>query len=383
MKEGNYFRFQEEFFQQNNGAPMGSPLSPIFAEIFMEHLEEAFNNKIAPTNPRLFKRYVDDIFAIVEVGKEELLLEHLNCLFPNCISFTIEKETRGRLPFLDALVIRSKNRLKTTVYRKPTHSDRYLHFSSHHPRSVFTGIIRGMVDRALSMCDAEFLEGELRYINRTLFSNGYPNNLVSSVIRRMTNTPTVSRQKEYGPVMVLPYYTGIGELFKRLRKTLGFTVYFKTSCSLRTFLRNDKIKVPADKRPGVVYKITCGRNASYVGETGNTLSHRFNQHVDALNRYDRAVIKLNGLQQTRPDSSDSQREEGTSTTRHKGRGRPPKKKQTTKSQRNPAKTLADAIKSSAVVQHSSECTLDLIPTIICRENQFSLRKVRGVLHPPQ
>ncbi|KFD61300.1 hypothetical protein M514_26548 [Trichuris suis] len=259
MKEGNYFRFQEEFFQQNNGAPMGSPLSPIFAEIFMEHLEEeAFNNKIAPTNPRLFKRYVDDIFAIVEVGKEELLLEHLNCLFPNCISFTIEKETRGRLPFLDALVIRSKNRLKTTVYRKPTHSDRYLHFSSHHPRSVFTGIIRGMVDRALSICDAEFLEGELRHIKRTLSSNGCPNNLVSSVIRRMTNTPTVSRQKEYGPVMVLPYYTGIGELFKRLGKTLGFTVYFKTSCSLRTFLRNDKIKVPADKRPGVIYKITCG-----------------------------------------------------------------------------------------------------------------------------
>ncbi|KFD54747.1 hypothetical protein M513_04447 [Trichuris suis] len=84
------------------------------------------------------------------VGLEDhvglLLLEHLNSLFLNCISFTIEKETRCRLPFLDALVIRSKNRLKTTVYRKPTHSDRYLHFSSHHPRSVFTGIIRGMVD---------------------------------------------------------------------------------------------------------------------------------------------------------------------------------------------------------------------------------------------
>ncbi|KFD50674.1 hypothetical protein M513_08481 [Trichuris suis] len=221
------------------------------------------------TCSRLFKRYVDDIFAIVEVGKEELLLEHLNCLFPNCISFTIEKETRGRLPFLDALVIRSKNRLKTTVYRKPTHSDRYLHFSSHHPRSVFTGIIRGMVDRALSMCDAEFLEGELR----------------------------------------------------------------------------------------------------------------FNQHVDALNRYNRAVIKLNGLQQTRPDSSISQREEGTSTTRHKGRGRPPKKKkQTTKSQRKPAKTMADATKSSAVVQHFSECSLDLIPTIICRENQFSLRKVKEAFY---
>ncbi|KFD59091.1 hypothetical protein M513_00254 [Trichuris suis] len=40
MHEGNYFRFQDSFFSQKDGAPMGSPLSPILAEIFMEHLEE-------------------------------------------------------------------------------------------------------------------------------------------------------------------------------------------------------------------------------------------------------------------------------------------------------------------------------------------------------
>ncbi|KFD54746.1 hypothetical protein M514_04446 [Trichuris suis] len=196
----------------------------------------------------------------------------------------------------------------------------------------------------------------------------------------MSNTPKVAWPKEQGPVMVLPYYTGIGELFKRLGKTLGFTVYFRTSCSLRTFLRNDKRKVPSDERPGVVYKITCGCNASYVGETGNTLSRRFNQHVDALNHYKRALIKLNGQQRTSPELNDSQREEGTSTTRHKGRGRPPNKKQTTKTQRNPAKTMAYAIKSSAVVQHSSERSLGLRPTIICRENQFTLRKIKEAFY---
>ncbi|KFD52609.1 hypothetical protein M514_06456, partial [Trichuris suis] len=35
-KEGNYFRFQDSFFLQNNGAPMGSILSPFIAEVFME-----------------------------------------------------------------------------------------------------------------------------------------------------------------------------------------------------------------------------------------------------------------------------------------------------------------------------------------------------------
>ncbi|KFD46924.1 hypothetical protein M514_12214 [Trichuris suis] len=67
---------------------------PILAEVFMEHLEDkAFTNTEAPVVLRFFKLYVDDIFAIIEASKEELLLEYLNSLFPHCISFTIEKES--------------------------------------------------------------------------------------------------------------------------------------------------------------------------------------------------------------------------------------------------------------------------------------------------
>ncbi|KFD64814.1 hypothetical protein M514_02409 [Trichuris suis] len=74
IKEGNYFRFQDTFFLQKNGAPMGNPLSPILAEIFIEHLEDkAFTNAEALVVPRFLKRYVDDISALLEVCKEELL----------------------------------------------------------------------------------------------------------------------------------------------------------------------------------------------------------------------------------------------------------------------------------------------------------------------
>ncbi|KFD63459.1 hypothetical protein M514_08586 [Trichuris suis] len=39
MREGNYFQFDEKFYKQVDGAPMGSPLSPALAEVFMESLE--------------------------------------------------------------------------------------------------------------------------------------------------------------------------------------------------------------------------------------------------------------------------------------------------------------------------------------------------------
>ncbi|KFD62912.1 hypothetical protein M514_24952 [Trichuris suis] len=134
MKEANYVQFGEQCFTQNSGAPMGSSLSPVQTEVFMEHLEQiAFSTSNGSIVPVLFKRYVDDVFAITKSGEDEAFLNHLNSRFPTCISFTIEKDEDGRLPFLDALVIREGDRLKMAVYRKLTHSDRYLYFSSHHP----------------------------------------------------------------------------------------------------------------------------------------------------------------------------------------------------------------------------------------------------------
>uniref|UniRef100_A0A5S6PYN9 Reverse transcriptase domain-containing protein n=1 Tax=Trichuris muris TaxID=70415 RepID=A0A5S6PYN9_TRIMR len=98
MREGNYFRCQDKFFSQTSGAPMGSALSPILAEIFMEHFEErAFSTAPPSITPRLFKLYVDDIFSITKAGYEELFLDYLDGMFPQYISLTIERET-GILP---------------------------------------------------------------------------------------------------------------------------------------------------------------------------------------------------------------------------------------------------------------------------------------------
>ena len=51
------------------------------------------------------------------------------------IQFTLELEdTTGQgLPFLDTITTRRGTQLEVNVYRKPTHTDRSLDFSSHHP----------------------------------------------------------------------------------------------------------------------------------------------------------------------------------------------------------------------------------------------------------
>ncbi|KFD46104.1 hypothetical protein M513_13038, partial [Trichuris suis] len=103
------------------------------------------------------------IFVIIESGQEDRFLTFLNELFPNTISFTIEKEVGGKLPFIDSLVIRSSDCFKTTVYRKPSHSDKYLHFSSH-PQAVMRAVVHGMTRRGVGVCETEFLGPELKHI---------------------------------------------------------------------------------------------------------------------------------------------------------------------------------------------------------------------------
>ena len=50
------------------------------------------------------------------------------------INFITEHEQDGQIPFLDILVSRHDGTITTTVHRKPTHTDRYLDFHSHHDK---------------------------------------------------------------------------------------------------------------------------------------------------------------------------------------------------------------------------------------------------------
>jgi hypothetical protein len=115
---------------------MGSPISPVLCNLFMEDLEtraiSSFTHK-----PEVFFRYIDDIFFVwpeLECSISEFHV-HLNNQDSN-IQFTMELENNGKFHFLDVLVSRVTGRLVTEVYRKATNSDLYLQYDSCNPKSV-------------------------------------------------------------------------------------------------------------------------------------------------------------------------------------------------------------------------------------------------------
>ena len=95
---------------------MGSPLGPIFANIFLCHLESKIFNDSLDFMPMFFKRYVDDTLAFFnDLDHGNRFLTHINSIHPN-IKFTIELEKDNSLPFLDINITRGDSLFTTKLY---------------------------------------------------------------------------------------------------------------------------------------------------------------------------------------------------------------------------------------------------------------------------
>ena len=121
--ENCVFSFQDKFFKQHHGATMGSPCSPVVANIYMEYFEDLVLGPELPIPVKDWKRYVDDVFSIIPKGNRDTMLQYLNSIDPH-IKFTIEQPNEeGSIPFLDTFPKPKGEGIAVSVYRK-THKHR-------------------------------------------------------------------------------------------------------------------------------------------------------------------------------------------------------------------------------------------------------------------
>lgn len=225
-----YFQFQDRFFEQVEGTAMGSPLSPVVANLFMEALESKAL-ELSPLRLKMWVRYVDDTFVLWPHSEEELdnFHERLNSITPS-IQFTCEKEREGTLPFLDVSLKREDDSISTRVHRKATHTDRYLHYTSHHHPHILTGVVQCLKRRAETVCVEQTAREELRHLQNTFEANGYPRSKVRHILNKVTTprseTENSSDQEEQQKLLVLPYLRNTSEHIQRCCERLGIRAVF-------------------------------------------------------------------------------------------------------------------------------------------------------------
>ena len=214
----------------------------------------------------------------------------------------MEEEVEQRIPFLDVLVKRSEQSLSTEVFRKPTHTNRYLHFRSHHHPRVLSGIVTCLKKRAMDICDLVQQPTELSNLRETFQANGYPIAVLDPILASKTPTQaTVTTIAAPSPqpepqckehTLCLPYVQGLSEKIESTCRSVSNSVLkikpvFRPVRTIRRTLVRVKNRIPEEKKTGVVYEVPCKDcDGVYVGETGRTLKKRISEHKQAVRRMD-------------------------------------------------------------------------------------------------
>ncbi|XP_066289701.1 uncharacterized protein [Branchiostoma lanceolatum] len=282
-----YFCFRGEIYQQKFGTAMGSPVSPVLANLFMEWLEQQAI-ATAPVNctPKLWKRYVDDVLELLKRGAEQQLTDHLNTIdSTGNIKFTHETEENGTMPFLDTLLVKKEDgTVKLLIYRKKTHTDQYLNFNSHHPLHQKLGVIRTLMDRCKSVVTEETdRQLEMEHIKQALSRCGYPDWTFKKV-EHQTNKTKQKKDRKKGEEtskgrVTLPYIQGITEPLERIFRKHNIATAVRPKTTLRNLLVHPKDKLQDSVKTDCVYKIPCmSCNKVYIGETGRTFGCRLEEH---------------------------------------------------------------------------------------------------------
>lgn len=255
---------------------MGSPVAPVLANIWMEHFETLID--LESSAVKLWKRYVDDVFCIMTGSEQEVeaLRHKLESLHPK-MKFSYEVEMDRSLPFLDVKVmVKPNGSLGHCVYRKPTHTDRYLDAASHHHPRHLQSVGSSLISRAYDLCDPEHLQAELTHVQEVLKRNGYKEHKRQSRRTvRMKPDFKVDRQ----PVF-LPYIKGITDKIGTVLKNLSIKTVYTPLSKMSQRVRTAKDVIPF-QTPGV-YKVDCSCGSSYIGQTKRTIAERVKEHIAAV-----------------------------------------------------------------------------------------------------
>ena len=167
----------------------------------------------------------DDKITAVHESKIDKFHEHLNQQNTNN-QFTKEIEENGKIPFLDCLVTHEST-LRTTVYRKPTHTDRLFDQTSYNPTSHKATTVRTLTRRAQIVCDSDdSLTDEIKHLNAVFIKNNYNIDFIecNTYIR-----PNDSSNNSYTTTATIPYDLTTFELH-----TNPSSLYDAYSCLLYT-----------------------------------------------------------------------------------------------------------------------------------------------------
>jgi hypothetical protein len=273
----NDFLFMGKYYRQTKGVAMGKQYAPNFANLYMSMWEDSILNKLQGPKPRLWLRYIDDIFGIWE-GPLQQLINFVNQV--NSFDKDIQvccNTSFSEIQFLDLIIYKTNSRqLSTMVYLKPTSSLKLIHPLSLHPSHTKGGTIFSQILRFAKNCtfDGDF-KFHLKSLFQALSNQGYTRTYIRNVKRKALSSVNYQVSDD-------------GKILK------GFFPC-AINCKLCTKHGSEKTSISFSGGGKIITQfLTCSsKNAIYViycqkcpllyvGETKNSVKQRMSQHLSTI-----------------------------------------------------------------------------------------------------
>ena len=267
---------KNKLYQQYDGVSMGSPQGPTIANFFLADIENKILQNSADFHPKLYLRYVDDIFCVFNnKASSDKFLDLLNKQHNN-IKFTVEHASET-LPFLDVEVTITESGIETKIYRKQTHFNLLLNCNAIYPINWKSDLIKCCLNLEKIICFTTALFQEKVKELRSMFEeNRYPKLYFDKIFKRFlreqdakekTIPDTSEKETHY---ITIPYLKSkprrfINNLTKIIKNKIDVNIVpvYKSFKIGRYFqLKSNTLLALCSN---VVYKFTysCGMNLTY------------------------------------------------------------------------------------------------------------------------
>ena len=223
----NSFEFNKKNYLQTHGVAMGTKTAVSFANIFMAEIE---TNLILQNNtkPRVWKRYIDDVFSLWDCNRNEVerFIEEANTFHPT-IKFTAEI-SENEITFLDTVVFKGERFIKESIldiktHYKPTETFQYTHFTSCHLPGVKRDFIKGEAMRLLGPNSSKTTFKEcLANFKLRLEARRYPKKCIESFLSEVTfdsRQSALKPQKHKTAERILSFVTTYHPAVRNLNKS--------------------------------------------------------------------------------------------------------------------------------------------------------------------
>ena len=180
------------------------------------------------------------------------------------------------------------------MYRKPTHTDLYLQWNSHHTIAAKYSVVSTLHHRAKAVCSTQqLLKDEEEHLQKVLTENKYPTwaiNRVKNKIKAPSRQELKRREHANNtkghnkPYMILPYRRQLNESRKNICNKHGVQMHYKGGNTIKGLLMAPKDKDHITMKSGIIYRFKCHRvdcDDEYIGESSRTFGERFKEHLKA------------------------------------------------------------------------------------------------------